>query len=188
MKCLVRKLRDLRWFKFSTVPTVPIHPILAARILEWQAGDDGSLGTADTVLARKYKTLREQFDAHLVTLSSVKVLMAGVQAISQKHYVSESVENWASLADVLTANQDDCDGLDLLAFWALRDAGEPARRAVYRNTSTGMGHMVTLWDHSGRTYILDPTGAMSTRVNKVSWLRTWELIAEFAEEKGKDDD
>ena len=184
MNCLLKRLRALLGSKAPPVPPAPLHPILGARVAEWQERDDGSLGTLETALGVQYGRLLSEYNTQPVTMSSVKALVKGVQSLSRTHYISEAVEHWPTLAEVLDGNGDDCDGLELLAFWALRDSWEPARRAIYHNTATGMGHMVTLWDHQGSTYVLDPTGAMSTRVNKTSWLRGWELLAEFTEEKG----
>ena len=184
MLCPLKRLKTLCAPKPPTVPSEPLHPILGARVAEWQARDDGSLGTLETALGVQYGRLLSEYNTQPVTMGSVKALVKGVQSLSRTHYISEAVEHWPTLTEVLDGNGDDCDGLELLAFWALRDSGETVRRAIYHNKVNKMGHMVTLWDHKGSTYVLDPTGAMSTRVNKTSWLRGWELLAEFTEDKG----
>ena len=161
--------------------TEAIPPHLADRVAGWQALANGNLGDSSTELFDAYLGLRADFKGRRFTLSEVKGLMSRVQELSDRHFISERVEHWPTLSEVLTKNGDDCDGLELLAYWTLRDAGEPVRRAVFTNEATGVWHIVTLWDHGGSTYILDPTGAMTLGVRKIGWLRGWKLMAEFTD-------
>ncbi len=113
---------------------------------------------------------------------------AWVQARALDHYVADGpVDHWATLEETLNRNGDDCDGLELLTFHALRDLGfrasEVYRAIVYR-TSDGQHHMVTLWfEEKGDPWVIDPTGVMALGMPRMSDLADWVPIKLFSDSR-----
>jgi predicted transglutaminase-like cysteine proteinase len=111
---------------------------------------------------------------------------AWVQAQAKIHYVADGpIDHWATLEETLRANGDDCDGLELLAFQGLRELGfgddEVFRSIVYR-PSDGQHHMVTLWfEDPGDPWVIDPTGAMTTGMPRMSELPAWVPLKVFGD-------
>jgi hypothetical protein len=109
-----------------------------------------------------------------------------VQSQAKQHYVADGpIDHWATLEETLREDGDDCDGLELLSFHALRDLGfdprEVYRSIVYR-PSDGQHHMVTLWfEDPADPWVLDPTGAMTTKMVRMSSLPAWVPIKLFSE-------
>ncbi len=112
---------------------------------------------------------------------------AWVQSEAKLHYREDgAVDHWATLEETLARGGDDCDGLELLAFHALRDLGF-ASNAVYRaivvRPSDGQHHMVTLWfEDSEDPWVIDPTGAMTLGMPRMSELEAWVPIKIFSED------
>jgi len=109
-----------------------------------------------------------------------------IQAEAKQHYREDgAVDHWATLEETLARGGDDCDGLELLAFHALRDLGFSASevyRAIVVRPSDGQHHMVTLWfENSDDPWVIDPTGAMTLGMPRMSELPEWVPIKLFSE-------
>ena len=90
-----------------------------------------------------------------------------------------------TLEETLQGDGDDCDGLELLTFHGLRDLGfrddEVFRSIVYR-PSDGQHHMVTLWfEDPNDPWVIDPTGAMTPGMPRMSQLPAWVPLKVFSE-------
>ena len=110
-----------------------------------------------------------------------------IQSEAKQHYVEDGpVDHWATLEETLQANGDDCDGLELLTYHALRELGfsetEVYRAIVYR-ASDKQHHMVTLWfEDPHDPWVIDPTGAMTSRMQRMSQIPRWIPIKIFGED------
>jgi predicted transglutaminase-like cysteine proteinase len=113
---------------------------------------------------------------------------AWVQSQASEHYVEDGpTDHWATLEETLRRNGDDCDGLELLTFHALRDLGfdddEVYRAIVYRK-SDNQHHMVTLWfENPEDPWVIDPTGAMTLGMPKMSSMPGWVPLKLFTDER-----
>jgi hypothetical protein len=111
-----------------------------------------------------------------------------IQDQAKQHYVPDGpVDHWATLDETFRGNGDDCDGLELLVFNFLRDLGfaedEVYRAIVYRR-SDGQHHMVTLWFESpDDPWVIDPTGAMTSGMPRMSELPDWVPLKVFSEDE-----
>jgi hypothetical protein len=109
-----------------------------------------------------------------------------IQIQAKLHYVPDGpIDHWATLEETLRADGDDCDGLELLTFQGLRELGfrddEVFRAIVYR-PSDGQHHMVTLWFESvDDPWVIDPTGAMTLGMPRMSELPSWVPLKVFGE-------
>jgi hypothetical protein len=109
-----------------------------------------------------------------------------IQSQAKDHYVADGpIDHWATLEETLRGNGDDCDGLELLVYHALRDLGfgdsEVYRAVVYR-PSDGQHHMVTLWfEDRNDPWVIDPTGAMTRNMLRMSQMPQWVPIKVFSE-------
>lgn len=108
-----------------------------------------------------------------------------VQREARNHYVPDGpIDHWATLEETLARNGDDCDGLELLAYHFLLDMGfakNEVFRAVVHRPSNGQHHMVTLWfDRPNDPYVIDPTGAMTTGMPRMSEVKGWETLEIFS--------
>jgi hypothetical protein len=113
-------------------------------------------------------------------------LASWVQREAKKHYVPDGVsDHWATLEETLARNGDDCDGLELLAYYFLRDLGfgdDEVFRAIVVRPSDGQHHMVTLWFESPTDpWVIDPTGAMTSGMPHMSDLPGWVPLKLFSE-------
>lgn len=111
---------------------------------------------------------------------------AWVQAQAKQHYVADGpIDHWATLEETLKADGDDCDGLELLTFQGLRELGFAADevfRAIVVRPSDGQHHMVTLWFESrDDPWVIDPTGAMSVGMPRMSDLPAWVPLKVFGQ-------
>ncbi|MCA9504340.1 MAG: hypothetical protein KC616_14720 [Myxococcales bacterium] len=109
-----------------------------------------------------------------------------IQTEAKSHYREDGpVDHWATLEETLARGGDDCDGLELLAFHALRDLGfaeTEVYRAIVVRPSDGQHHMVTLWFEDPRDpWVIDPTGAMTLGMPHMSELADWTPIKVFSE-------
>jgi hypothetical protein len=81
-------------------------------------------------------------------------------------------DHWPTVEEFFETNGDDCDGLDLIAYALLREAGFPADetyRLVVRRERDGAHHMVTLWfEDREDPWVIDATGAMTHEMRKFS--------------------
>ncbi len=109
-----------------------------------------------------------------------------IQETSRAHYRPDgAVDHWATLEETLDHDGDDCDGLELLAFYALRDLGfresEVFRAIVYR-PQDGQHHMVTLWFETPEDpWVIDPTGAMTRGMPHMSEVPGWLPLKIFSD-------
>ena len=110
-----------------------------------------------------------------------------IQRQARAHYVEDGpIDHWATLEETLRGNGDDCDGLELLVYHALRDLGfaenEVYRAIVYRE-SDGQHHMVTLWfEDRFDPWVIDPTGAMTLGMPRMSSMPEWVPLKLFSED------
>jgi len=109
-----------------------------------------------------------------------------IQAEAKQHYREDgAIDHWATLEETLARGGDDCDGLELLTFHALRDLGFSASevyRAIVVRPSDGQHHMVTLWfENPDDPWVIDPTGAMTLGMPRMSELPDWVPIKLFSE-------
>lgn len=109
-----------------------------------------------------------------------------IQSEAKQHYREDgAVDHWATLEETLARGGDDCDGLELLAFHALRDLGFSASevyRAIVVRPSDGQHHMVTLWfEDPEDPWVIDPTGAMTLGMPQMSELTEWTPLKVFSE-------
>ena len=109
-----------------------------------------------------------------------------VQDQAKYHYVEDGpIDQWATLDQTLRANGDDCDGLELLSFQGLRQLGfgdHEVFRAIVFRPSDGQHHMVTLWfEQRDDPWVIDPTGAMTSGMPRMSELPSWVPLKVFSE-------
>jgi hypothetical protein len=109
-----------------------------------------------------------------------------IQGEAKQHYVADGpLDHWATLEETLRGNGDDCDGLELLVYHALRDLGFSERevyRAIVYRPSDGQHHMVTLWfEERDDPWVIDPTGAMSRGLRRMSQLAEWVPLKVFSD-------
>jgi len=112
---------------------------------------------------------------------------AWVQETARSHYRPDGAfDHWATLDETLASDGDDCDGLELLAFNLLRELGFPKRevfRAIVVRPADGQHHMVTLWfEHPDDPWVIDPTGAMTSGMPRMSEVPGWEPLRVFDDE------
>jgi len=109
-----------------------------------------------------------------------------IQSQARVHYIADGpIDHWATLEETLRRDGDDCDGLELLVYHALRDLGfdenEVYRSIVYR-PSDGQHHMVTLWfEDRYDPWVIDPTGAMTRGMPRMSDMPDWVPLKVFSE-------
>jgi len=118
--------------------------------------------------------------------NTARQLADWIQSQAKQHYVADGpIDHWATLEETLRGNGDDCDGLELLVYHALRDLGfaenEVYRAIVYR-PSDSQHHMVTLWfEVPTDPWVIDPTGAMTHTMVRMSDLPAWVPLKVFSE-------
>jgi hypothetical protein len=109
-----------------------------------------------------------------------------IQGQARDHYIPDGpVDHWATFEETFRTNGDDCDGLELLVFHFLRDLGFPEDqvfRAIVVRRSDGQHHMVTFWfETPGDPWVIDPTGAMTTGMPRMSEMPDWVPIKVFTD-------
>ncbi len=109
-----------------------------------------------------------------------------IQAEAKQSYREDgAVDHWATFEETLARGGDDCDGLELLVFHALRDLGfaeTEVNRAIVVRSSDGQHHMVTLWfEDPSDPWVIDPTGAMTLGMPRMSELPDWAPIKVFTD-------
>ncbi|MBW2423010.1 MAG: hypothetical protein JRG86_02110 [Deltaproteobacteria bacterium] len=109
-----------------------------------------------------------------------------IQAEAKRHYREDGpIDHWATLEETLARGGDDCDGLELLTFHALRDLGfsdTEVYRAIVVRPSDKQHHMVTLWfEDPDDPWVIDPTGAMTLGMPRMSELPEWVPLKVFSE-------
>jgi predicted transglutaminase-like cysteine proteinase len=111
-----------------------------------------------------------------------------VQEQSKTRFVEDGpVDHWPTLPEVLAANGDDCDGLELLVYHALRQLGFPedrVYRAILRRPRFDQHHMVTLWfEDPADPWVIDPTATITSQLRKLSELGEWVPLKVFSESR-----
>jgi hypothetical protein len=111
---------------------------------------------------------------------------AWIQREARNHYRPDGpIDHWATLGETLDRNGEDCDGLELLVYHLLRDMGfrdDEVARAIVLRPSDGQHHMVTLWFESpDDPWVIDPTGAMTSGMPKLSEVPGWVPLKLFTE-------
>lgn len=142
----------------------------------------------DADSAEKQPDLRTKYAWFLAERkrSLARNFAAWVQDQAKAHYVADGpIDHWATLEETLRADGDDCDGLELLTFQGLRELGfrdDEVFRAIVFRPSDGQHHMVTLWfEDRGDPWVIDPTGAMTVGMPRMSELPSWVPLKVFGE-------
>jgi hypothetical protein len=147
------------------------------------AGGPGSGAAEFGELRAKYDAFRSERKR-----ATARELAAWIQQQAREHYTPDGpIDHWATLEETFLSNGDDCDGLELLTYHLLRDLGfgadEVFRAIVYRR-SDGQHHMVTLWfEDPDDPWVIDPTGAMTSGLPRMSSLPKWVPLKVFSEER-----
>lgn len=153
---------------------------MRARTIQPVASSHGSLRT-------KYRRFQAVQQAAAVERAEVASELARwIQQQARRHYVPDGpIDHWATLEDTLAQNGDDCDGLELLVYSALRALGfgdDRVYRAIVYRPDDGQHHMVTLWfDRADDPYVIDPTGAMTHGMPRMSQVAGWVPLKVFSE-------
>lgn len=140
-------------------------------------------GTDDPALRTKYASFRADRRRMVA-----RQFAEWIQSEAKQHYISDGpIDHWATLEETLRNDGDDCDGLELLVFQGLRDLGfdddEVFRAIVYR-PEDGQHHMVTLWfEDRDDPWVIDPTGAMSSGLRRMSAIPGWVPLKVFSEHR-----
>ncbi len=160
----------------------------------WERGDTAAqapaavAGASDASAepARPVGDLRGEFDAFRAAQrrTFARDLANWIQWKAQDHYVPDGpIDRWATLAETLEGNGDDCDGLELLVYSLLREFGfaqDEVYRAIVVRPSDGQHHMVTLWfEDRSDPWVIDPTGAMTTGMPHMSEVPGWQPLKVF---------
>jgi hypothetical protein len=135
-------------------------------------------------------SLREKYDQFRVEQKRqlANDLAQWIQAQSRDHYIPDgAADHWATFEETFRTNGDDCDGLELLTFHFLRDLGfgdDEVYRAIVVRPSDGQHHMVTLWFEDPKDpWVIDPTGAMTTGMPRMSEVPGWKALKVFSESR-----
>lgn len=109
-----------------------------------------------------------------------------IQEQARLHYRPDGpVDHWATLSETLARGVEDCDGLELLVNRFLRDAGfgaDEVYRAIVYRPADGQHHMVTFWfEDRADPWVIDPTGAMTSGMPRMSELPDWVPLKVFSE-------
>jgi hypothetical protein len=133
-------------------------------------------------------SLREKYDQFRVEQKRqiANDLAQWIQVQSRDHYIADgAVDHWATFEETFRTNGEDCDGLELLTFHFLRNLGfdeDEVYRAIVVRPSDGQHHMVTLWfEDPNDPWVIDPTGAMTTGMPRMSQVPGWKPLKIFSE-------
>ena len=134
------------------------------------------------------RDLRNEYDAFRAEQRRqvARDLARWIQSQAVDHYEPDGhIDHWATLEETLARGEEDCDGLELLSFNLLRDLGfedDEIFRSIVMRPSDGQHHMVTLWfEDPDDPWVIDPTGAMTTGMPRMSQLPAWVPIKLFSE-------
>ncbi|TMA35494.1 MAG: hypothetical protein E6J87_03630 [Deltaproteobacteria bacterium] len=138
----------------------------------------------------EHGSLRDNYNEFLVERKRqvASELAVWIQEQSRDHYIPDGpVDHWATFEETLRNNGDDCDGLELLAYHFLRELGfreDEVYRAIVVRPADGQHHMVTLWfETPNDPWVIDPTGAMTTGMPRMSQVPGWKAIKVFSEKR-----
>jgi hypothetical protein len=145
-------------------------------------GEDGESDVVPEQLQDKYEAFRAERKRVLA-----RDVALWIQEQAGQHYVPDGpIDRWATLPETLRRNGDDCDGLELLTYHLLRDLGfdDEVYRAIIYRRSDGQHHMVTLWfENPEDPWVIDPTGAMTTGMPRMSEVPGWVPLKVFSEDE-----
>ncbi len=165
----------------ESFPKPPATPMPELPAVSSSGARSARAGTGGERLATRY-------DAFLTARrrAIAEEVLRWVQAESEQSFVDDGpVDHWPTLAEVLAHDGDDCDGLELLTFHALRQMGFPedrVYRAVLHRPRFDQHHMVTLWFEDGNDpWVLDPTATITNRLRRLSELQGWIPLKVFSE-------
>lgn len=184
----------------------PADDAWSHKIRGWQRREIGSSGAADTqgdaatapVAGREHPglervrvgDLREKYDAFRAERRRglARDIASWIQTQAREHYVPDgAIDHWATFAETFATNGDDCDGLELLTFRFLLELGFPQDqvfRSIVVRRSDGQHHMVTLWfEDPDDPWVIDPTGAMTTGMPRMSDVPEWVPLKVFSDER-----
>jgi hypothetical protein len=165
----------------------------SVKIRGWQERErvdaaDGSRPAESLPDPARLGELRAKYDAfrHEQRRALARDVATWIQDQARDHYVADGpIDHWATFAETFRRNGDDCDGLELLVFHFLRDLGFPEDevfRAIVVRRTDGQHHMVTLWfEDSGDPWVIDPTGAMTTGMPRMSDMPEWVPLKVFSD-------
>lgn len=164
----------------------------SVKIRGWQERErvsaDGPAGALSPPDPAGLGELRAKYDAfrHEQRRALARQVAQWIQDQARDHYFADGpVDHWATFEETFRRNGDDCDGLELLVFHFLRDLGFPEDevfRAIVVRRSDGQHHMVTLWfEDRGDPWVIDPTGAMTTGMPRMSDLPDWVPLKVFSD-------
>ncbi len=171
------------WQARERVETLDVAQAPAAVAGPGERGDTPEARVAAGDLRSKYDAFRDEHKRGMA-----RELAEWIQEQARDHYRPDGpIDHWATLDETFRANGDDCDGLELLAYNFLRDLGfgedEVFRAIVYRK-SDGQHHMVTFWfEHENDPWVIDPTGAMTSGMPRMSQIPGWVPLKVFSEDE-----
>ena len=153
----------------------------AAAAEEPAIGGGADHDTRDTLLRDKYFEFRRERKRAMA-----REVAEWIQTEARRHYVPDgAVDHWATLEETLERDGDDCDGLELLVYHFLRDLGfadDEVYRAIVVRPEDGQHHMVTFWfEEPGDPWVIDPTGAMTAGMPRMSDVAGWVPLKVFSE-------
>jgi predicted transglutaminase-like cysteine proteinase len=162
-------------------------------VLKTPAAVAGPRSGEEAVDASDREALRGKFDAFLAERrrAQAREVAAWIQDVAQQHYIPDGpVDRWATLEETFRHDGDDCDGLELLTYNLLRELGfgdDQVFRAIVFRRSDGQHHMVTFWfEQPGDPWVIDPTGAMTSGMPRMSQVPGWEPLKVFSEARDYD--
>lgn len=146
------------------------------------AGPETSGGTGEERLREKFLRFRAEHRRAIA-----RELATWLQEQAKIHYIPDgAVDRWATLEETLARDGDDCDGLELLSFHLLLDLGfapHEVYRAIVMRPADGQHHMVTMWfEDPSDPWVIDPTGAMTSGMPRMSEVPGWVPLKLFTEE------
>jgi len=139
---------------------------------------------------KEHGSLRDNYNEFLAARKRevARELATWVQQQSRDHYIPDGpVDHWATFEETMQNNGDDCDGLELLAFHFLHELGfreDEVYRAIVMRPADGQHHMVTFWfETRDDPWVIDPTGAMTTGMPKMSQVAGWKALKVFSDKR-----
>lgn len=177
----------------------PLNDAWTRKISGWQRREHSPLPMAGDVaqpgadarpdpvavgeLREKYDSFRREQKREMA-----RELAEWIQGQARAHYVADGpVDHWATLEETFRGNGDDCDGLELLTFNLLQEMGfvpDEVFRAIVVRRADGQHHMVTLWfEQQEDPWVIDPTGAMTFGMPRMSEMPEWVPLKVFTEER-----
>ncbi len=179
-------VRHYSWFEKPAA-----HDPWRRPILDWQArarADAPPPGDAKPASVTEEPELAGAYESFLrgERRRQAEGVAEWIQGQAQLHFVPDpGIDIWPTVREVLEAGGDDCDGLAFLTHRLLLELGferDELYLAIVRRRSDALHHMVGLWFGDGSDpWIIDPTGAMTTDVVRMSSMKGWDPLAVFSE-------